>query len=37
MKDTQIRMFNLEALLNVVKEKTGLLSVAGLFNPKDKL
>lgn len=37
MKDTHIRMFNIEALLNVVKEKTRVLSVCGFLGPKDKL
>lgn len=37
MKDTHVRMFNIEALLHVVKEKTRVLSVCGLAGPKDKL
>lgn len=37
MTDTHVRMFNIEALLNVVKEKTSKLSVCGLVGPKDKL
>lgn len=37
MKDTHLRMFNIEALLQVVKEKTRVLSVSGFLGPKDKL
>lgn len=37
MKDTHIKMFNIEALLNVVKEKTKELSVCGFLGPKDTL
>ena len=37
MKDTHLGMFNIEALLHIVKEKTKVLSICGFFGPKDKL
>lgn len=37
MRVTHLKMFNIEALLHVVKDKTKMLSVCGLAKASDKL